>query len=105
MPNNTESEEPQAAPPLPTGETENVTIKGPWRLLRLLPRESRYIIGRMLDLDPKRRATLQEIHQDKWVKNSHVCYQEPGGEVVRAPGHDHVLQPGAGETGDKTSKK
>jgi len=73
------------------------TIKGPWRLLRLLPRESRYIIGRMLDLDPRRRATLEEIHADKWVQGSPVCTQEPGGHVIAAPGHDHVLQPGAGD--------
>lgn len=80
------------------------TVKGPWRLLRLLPRESRYIIGRMLDLDPKRRATLEEIHADKWAQGASVCRQEPGGEVVRASGHDHVLQHGAGDAGDKPKK-
>lgn len=71
-------------------------IKGPWRLLRLLPRESRHIIGRMLEVDPKKRATLEEILEDKWVKNSHVCSQEEGGTILRADNHDHTLVPGSG---------
>jgi serine/threonine protein kinase len=71
-------------------------IKGPWRLLRLLPRESRHIIGRMLELDPNKRATLEEIHEDKWVQNAQVCSQEEGGRVIRMETHDHTLEPGAG---------
>ncbi|KAL5387133.1 hypothetical protein DPSP01_003743 [Paraphaeosphaeria sporulosa] len=71
-------------------------IKGPWRLLRLLPRESRHIIGRMLEVDPKKRATLEEILEDKWVKNSQVCAQEEGGRVLRAENHQHTLEPGSG---------
>ncbi|KNG47055.1 nitrogen permease reactivator protein [Stemphylium lycopersici] len=71
-------------------------IKGPWRLLRLLPRESRHIIGRMLEVDPKKRATLDEILEDKWVTNSAVCSQEEGGRVLRCDNHDHTLEPGAG---------
>lgn len=71
-------------------------IKGPWRLLRLLPRESRHIIGRMLEVDPKKRATLDEIIEDKWVTGSAVCSQEEGGRVIRCENHDHTLEPGAG---------
>jgi serine/threonine protein kinase len=71
-------------------------IKGPWRLLRLLPRESRHIIGRMLEVDPKKRATLAEILDDKWVKNCQVCSQEEGGKVLRAENHEHTLVPGSG---------
>ncbi|GAB7362319.1 hypothetical protein MBLNU230_g2335t1 [Neophaeotheca triangularis] len=78
------------------GGGEAPTIKGPLRLLRLLPRESRSIIGRMLDLDPRRRATMEEILADPWVQNALVCKQEEGGVVERAPGHDHVLQPSSG---------
>jgi serine/threonine protein kinase len=72
-------------------------IKGPWRLLRLLPRESRYIVGRMLEVDPKRRATLEEVLADRWVCSAAVCSQEEGGAVMRAEGHDHTLEPGSGE--------
>lgn len=68
-------------------------IKGPWRLLRLLPRESRKIMGRMLQVDPKNRATLDEMMQDPWVTYAPVCRQVDGGQVVRASGHEHTLEP------------
>ena len=69
------------------------TIKGPLRLLRLLPRETRHIIGRMLELDPRKRADMDEILQDPWVQNSLVCRQEENGGVIKAPNHTHALQP------------
>ncbi|KAL8932151.1 MAG: hypothetical protein Q9211_006495, partial [Gyalolechia sp. 1 TL-2023] len=69
-------------------------IKGPWRLLRLLPRESRSIIGRMLEVNPKQRATLEEMMTDPWINNSPVCSQIEAGQVIRAPGHEHTLEPG-----------
>ncbi|KAL3427411.1 Serine/threonine-protein kinase oca2 [Phlyctema vagabunda] len=68
-------------------------IKGPWRLLRLLPRESRHIIGRMLELDPRRRATMDEILSDPWVSGTPICREEEGGRVIKAPGHTHTLEP------------
>ncbi|KAK5170742.1 hypothetical protein LTR04_004216 [Oleoguttula sp. CCFEE 6159] len=84
--------------------SQQQVIKGPWRLLRLLPRDTRYIIGRMLEVDPKKRATLPEILEDKWVRDSPVCRQEEGGLVVRAPGHTHTLEPGAGDTPSQSRK-
>ena len=69
------------------------TIKGPLRLLRLLPRETRHIIGRMLELDPRKRADMDEILQDPWVQNSLVCRQEENGVVIKAPNHTHHMQP------------
>jgi serine/threonine protein kinase len=69
-------------------------VKGPWRLLRILPRESRHIIGRMLKVDPRERATMDEIMEDEWVLQTPVCSQEEQGEVIRAPGHQHTLVPG-----------
>ncbi|KAI9826063.1 MAG: serine/threonine protein kinase [Thelocarpon impressellum] len=74
---------------------EPSVIKGPWRLLRLLPRESRTIIGHMLEVDPKKRATLEAVLADPWVANNPFCHQEDGGLVVRAPGHIHTLEPSA----------
>lgn len=82
-----------------TNSSESGTIKGPMRLLRLLPRETRHIIGRMLELDPRKRATMDEVLADPWVQNALVCRQEENGAVFRAPGHTHALQPGGG--GDK----
>lgn len=69
-------------------------VKGPWRLLRILPRETRHIIGRMLKVDPKERATMDEILSDDWVLETPVCSQEEQGEVRRAPGHEHTLEAG-----------
>ncbi len=73
-------------------------IKGPWRLLRLLPRESRNVIGIMLELDPKRRAKMGEILEDPWIANTPICSQEVGGKVYRAPNHEHTLEPGTATT-------
>lgn len=50
----------------------------------------------MLELDPKKRATLEEIHADKWVQNAQVCSQEEGGRIIRMENHEHTLEPGAG---------
>ncbi|CAG7919005.1 unnamed protein product [Penicillium olsonii] len=86
------------APPLPPGSTQSSgqrqeVIKGPWRLLRILPRESRYIIGRMLKVNPKDRATLDEVLSDEWVRGIRTCQQDVTGEVINDPGHTHVLEP------------
>jgi len=76
------------------GERKPEVIKGPWRLLRLLPRETRHIIGRMLEIDPKKRATMTEILDDPWVKGTVICRQDlVTGKVISAPGHKHTLEP------------
>lgn len=85
------------APPLPPNAQpptqRQEVIKGPWRLLRILPRESRYIIGRMLKVNPNERATLDEVLADEWVRNILTCRQEDSGEVIGASNHTHVLEP------------
>ncbi|CEJ88081.1 hypothetical protein VHEMI04604 [[Torrubiella] hemipterigena] len=68
-------------------------IRGPWRILRLLPRESRHIIHRMLDLNPKTRAKMDEILQEPWVADSIICQQLENGEVLSAENHTHILEP------------
>lgn len=78
-----------------TAEKKADVIKGPYRLLRLLPRESRIIIGRMLEVDPKKRATLSEILDNRWVNDTVICRQEDHGQVIRAEGHTHTLEPPA----------
>ena len=70
-------------------------IKGPWRLLRLLPRETRPIIDAMLKVDPKRRATMADMMADSWVTNSPVCQQLEHGKILRAGTHTHTLEPGS----------
>ncbi|KIW01965.1 hypothetical protein, variant [Verruconis gallopava] len=85
------------------------TIKGPWRLLRLLPRETRHIIGRMLEIDPKKRATLEEVLSDPWVYNNmhanRVCSQDPNGIIHRGEGHEHTLEPGGGGSAPPSKAK
>ncbi|KAI1347544.1 kinase-like domain-containing protein [Xylaria sp. FL0043] len=70
-------------------------IKGPWRLLRLLPRESRHIIGRMLTIDPKKRAGMAEILDEPWVSDTVICRQVGPGMIEKAEDHTHVLEPPA----------
>lgn len=79
-----------------TADGGKEVIRGPWRLLRILPRESRHIIGRMLKVDPTERATMDEVLEDEWVLSSKVCYQDENGKVHRAEGHTHVLEAGSG---------
>jgi serine/threonine protein kinase len=74
------------------------TIKGPWRLLRLLPRDSRPILARMLELNPKKRATLEDIVSDPWVKKSQFCRQEIGGGIFNCDNHTHILEAGGSAT-------
>lgn len=71
---------------------ESESVKGPWRLLRLLPRESRHVIGRMLEIDPKKRATISEMLDDPWVAQTVICQQDGTGKVTKAPGHTHTLE-------------
>lgn len=85
-------------------QQQQQVIKGPWRLLRLLPRESRHIIGRMLELDPKKRATMEEILEDRWVSTSSICRQEEVGTIIRAVGHEHTLEPGSGVGASSTTQ-
>ncbi|OAP64924.1 hypothetical protein AYL99_00896 [Fonsecaea erecta] len=85
----------EGRPSTSSGDRQEV-IKGPWRLLRILPRESRHIIGRMLKIDPAERATMEEVLEDDWVLGARVCYQEENGTVHHAEGHTHVLEAGSG---------
>jgi serine/threonine protein kinase len=70
-------------------------IKGPWRILRLLPRDSRHIVSRMLDLEPGSRATMEEILEEPWVADAVICRQSVDGEVTHADDHVHTLEPPA----------
>ncbi len=83
---------PAAAPQPDTPAPKPEVVRGPWRLLRLLPRETRAIMGKMLEIDPGNRATLDELLEDPWVTETPICTQVEGGRVIRAPGHEHTLE-------------
>lgn len=70
-------------------------IRGPWRLLRLLPRESRHIIGRMLTINPRERAKMSDILEEPWVSDTVICRQIAPGQVINAEDHTHILEPPA----------
>lgn len=72
-----------------TPPTQRAAIKGPWRLLRLLPVESRHLIARMLELDASKRATLEEIWTNEWFRSLDMCTLKDGG-FVKAGSHTHT---------------
>ncbi|GJJ78012.1 hypothetical protein EMPS_10371 [Entomortierella parvispora] len=67
---------------------------GKARLLKLMPRESRRILGRMLEMDPSKRALMPEVLADPWVKSIDACTID-----YMCPYHPHHL----GDTPDAIS--
>lgn len=87
----------------PPGEEKKEVLRGPWRLLRLLPRETRSIIGKMLEVNPKHRATLEVLMSDPWVSQTPVCSQVDEGQIINVEGHTHTLEPGTTVTPAKSA--
>lgn len=46
---------------------------GAEKLFKMLPRESRPIISRILNPDPTKRCTLEDVLNDEWVKSIPMC--------------------------------
>ncbi|KAI8362692.1 kinase-like domain-containing protein [Choanephora cucurbitarum] len=62
-----------------------------FRLLKLLPRESRSVMTSILEVDPNRRWSLQTILKDSWINSIDVCtVHEPGARHIH---HVSVLDP------------
>lgn len=85
--------------PAPKQHGGKKVIHGPYRLLRLLPHASRPILSRILDIDPKKRATIIDIFNDEWFDEIPCCTIDTKGNTVRALGHHHTIV-----KGDKTYK-
>lgn len=65
---------------------------GPQSLLHKLPEESRHIIGRMVELAPARRANIDEIMEDPFVKGIQMCYVDHDNNVVNhEDNHVHTI--------------
>ncbi|CUM66454.1 uncharacterized protein PRCAT00004118001 [Priceomyces carsonii] len=92
----------------PAKKSSHKQIHGPYRLMRLLPHASRPIIHKMLQIDPKKRATLKEIFEDEWIKDIKCCtmkstarsednigsnFDEDEDEVLvkGSPPHEHTI--------------
>ena len=80
--------------------------KGPMKLLnRITPPQSRPIIGRLLDINPKTRAGMEDIWTDPWFITLKRCEMveertPDGGKrmvVKRAGTHTHILVGPSGE--------
>jgi len=50
----------------------------------LTPRACRPVIRKMLEPDPKHRASIEEVISNPWIKSIEVCHE------VREPKHVHV---------------
>lgn len=85
-------------------QSSHKQIHGPYRLMRLLPHASRPIISKMLQVDPKKRATMEDILQDEWIKEIKCCTLKSVGTMVDnieeeeeevlergTPAHEHTL--------------
>ncbi|KAF9961818.1 serine/threonine protein kinase [Mortierella alpina] len=64
----------------------NASGSGKARLMKLMPRESRTILGRMLEVDPSKRVLMPEVLEDEWVKSIDACTME-----YMCPYHPHHL--------------
>ncbi|ODQ66146.1 Pkinase-domain-containing protein [Nadsonia fulvescens var. elongata DSM 6958] len=76
---------------VPTQHTPTKAIKGPYRLLRLLPHESRPLIGKMLEINPRRRATIADIWNDPWFQSISMCTTDKHGVLIKGEGHEHTF--------------
>jgi hypothetical protein len=51
----------------------------------------------MLEIDPKKRAKLDEILEEPWVQEKAVCQEIEPGKVLNADNHTHILEQGGAE--------
>ncbi|GMM34251.1 putative serine/threonine protein kinase [Saccharomycopsis crataegensis] len=67
-------------------------LKGPYRLMRILPHASRPLISRMLAIDVTKRATMEDIFADEWFKHITGCSADiKNGKVISGIGHSHTI--------------
>lgn len=67
------------------------TAKGPFYILKLLPRSSRKVIGQMLKINPKERILMDDVMKDEWVQSINACEPDKDGNVPPPEDHEHHL--------------
>ncbi|CDO92832.1 unnamed protein product [Kluyveromyces dobzhanskii CBS 2104] len=73
-------------------EDEHDHSKGPYKILKLLPRHSRPLIGRMLELNPQKRILMPAVLQDIWLQNIQLCEVDSEENLIKEPtNHKHHL--------------
>ncbi|CDR41359.1 CYFA0S07e01156g1_1 [Cyberlindnera fabianii] len=78
--------------PNPENPEHKSRSRGPYRLLRLLPHASRPLIGKMLELKPEDRATMEDVLNDEWLQSIEVCQVDAEEHLINPPQtHKHHL--------------
>ncbi|SCV01961.1 LAMI_0G14884g1_1 [Lachancea mirantina] len=73
-------------------EHEKDSQRGPYRILKLLPRHSRHLIGRMMELNPKKRILMSDVVESHWFQQIESCEVNEKNELLRIPEkHKHHL--------------
>ncbi|SCU96391.1 LAFA_0G06084g1_1 [Lachancea sp. 'fantastica'] len=73
-------------------ESDRDPQRGAYRILKLLPRQSRKLFSEMLQLDPRRRILMDEVLNDPWVKEIEYCSLDETGKLRTLPQlHKHHL--------------
>lgn len=76
------------------GKDHTSSETGANRLLLALPEDCRRLIGRMVELAPACRITIDEVLNDSWLKSVNMCTVEessPGVfEVIKCEDHEHT---------------
>lgn len=65
------------------------TTKGPFKILKLLPRSSRKLVGQMLKIDPKKRILMNDVMKDEWLQSIEVCEPNEDGTLDAGKPRDH----------------
>lgn len=66
----------------PTHSHSSIPKYGQERLLRILPTQSRKLIGRMLEIDTERRFTMEDVMGDRFIELIKHCHVIEKGEKI-----------------------
>ena len=74
-------------------DDEEDVSKGPLRLLRALPSESHNVIGRMMDLNPNTRMSINDVLRDRWIRSVPECHLDNENHLIHdIEDHTHHLE-------------
>ncbi|CDK28828.1 unnamed protein product [Kuraishia capsulata CBS 1993] len=77
------------------GKAHTSGLKGEERLLNALPQECRPLIGRMVELAPACRITIDDCFKDSWLESVQMCHMiddgEFGDKLIPSTDHEHTI--------------
>lgn len=76
-----------------TSPPSTTTSSSSNKLFKLLPRVSRPLISKMLEIKPVNRFTIDEVYNDDWIKSINQCHYDDtnNDELVKNDDHNHHL--------------